>query len=1011
DSFYAEMWHTISTGQTWNGELVNKKKNGELFWEHASISPILNECGEITRYLAVKQDITERKKAEEALAVSMNQLRTIFEKTPVGIIHLNEQGTVINCNQQMADIFGTEVEQMIGVAAVEQVENKEVTDALHSALAGNTSIYEGEYTSFVGNRTCSLRLIFNPVNPGQSPTEVICTAEDISDRKEAERAVFEAKERAEEATRAKSDFLANMSHEIRTPMNAVIGMSHLALQTELDRKQRNYIEKVHRSAESLLGIINDILDFSKIEAGKLDIEQVDFRLEEVLANLANLVGLKAEEKGLELMFDLPAELPTALIGDPLRLGQILINLGNNAVKFTEKGEVVIGVEVLSEDASMAELHFSVRDTGIGMTGPQQVRLFHSFSQADASTTRQYGGTGLGLAICKNLTELMGGRIWVESEQGKGSTFHFTVQLGKQQGKQSARHSVPEEIGIFRVLVVDDNATAREILSSMLAGYGLRVDQADSGEKALSLLEEAKGSDPYKLVLMDWKMPGMNGIEATKAIQESAALGEVPTVFMVTAYGKEEAAKSAEGVNISTFLTKPVTPSTLLDAIMKAMGHDIADVTHSKRQKSSAAEDIRRLRGARILLVEDNEVNQELAFELLASNGLLVEVANNGREALEKLSRQPFDGVLMDCQMPVMDGYEATRQLRGQDRFKDLPVLAMTANAMAGDREKVLDAGMNDHIPKPINVDEMFHVMARWITPAAPVAATVQQQNDEGDIPELEGIDIAEGLARTQGNRKLLLKLLKKMAENHGDFITEFLAARELADWQLAERLAHTLKGVAGNIGARELSECCAILERQAGEGDVRESDVLNAQRALQAVIQSIATLAEPPEADVASGTVLDRGRLLDVVATLRQQLEDFDTGAVETFSSNRGLFAADLVAPKSGALEKALENYDFQTALAVCAEVESLLRETVGDPGTVEEGSENLEDVLKLVRALLAEYDTEAAEYLADREPLFVRAGLGAEVAAVLQALEKYDFDKATSQVERMVDKVEKTLH
>ena len=743
---------------------------------------------------------------------------------------------------------------------------------------------------------------------------------------------------AEAANRAKSEFLANMSHEIRTPMNAIIGMTHLALQTSLDERQRNYIEKVGRSADALLGILNDILDFSKIEAGKLAIERIDFSLEDVLGNLSAVIGLKAEEKGLELIFDLPADLPVALVGDPLRLGQILTNLSNNAVKFTERGEIVIGAEVLAQDAATCRLQFFVRDTGIGLSAEQQAKLFQSFSQADASTTRRFGGTGLGLAISKRLTELMGGAIWVESTPGVGSTFHFTVQLGQQQGEHARPPIGLSELGALRVLVVDDNASARETLAAMLGSLGLRVDAAASGEAALTRLREAL-DDPYQLVLLDWCMPGLDGVATARAIAQSSDIRPPPTLLMVTAYGREEAMAAAEGDDIRGFLNKPATPSDLLDAILRALGRSAAAQLRPRHDRGAAAEDLARLRGAKVLLVEDNEINQELALELLSSNGLLVAVANHGEEALALLEQEPFDGVLMDCQMPVMDGYEATRRLRQDPRFRDLPILAMTANAMAGDRERVLAAGMNDHIAKPIDVAELFTTLARWVRPkspapmatttATPTAAPAAPEAEPPALPVLDGIDTAAALQRLQGDTALYLKLLRKTAATQADSLEQYDAAVAAADWTSAQRVIHSLKGVAGNLGAEPLRQACARLEAaaQAHRADAEARAAV--RQALGRVLSAIATLPETqrepadrqPQATAAPTLKPEPDSIDRVLAELAGLISDSSFSASHRLEEEKDQLLATSLKAGIEQLQAALDEFDYDAAQGIIAQL------------------------------------------------------------------------------------------
>ncbi len=679
------------------------------------------------------------------------------------------------------------------------------------------------------------------------------TAMDMTVYKKMKAELIKAKEFAEAANTSKGDFLARMSHEIRTPMNGIIGMSYLIQKTELTEKQHNYVEKILGSANTLLRLINDILDFSKIDAGKMELESIPFNLEDVLVNIANVVGMNAEEKQLEFLFRIDPDVPCHLMGDPLRLGQILMNLAGNAVKFTSQGEIIISVGVDDRTEDDVVLRFSVADTGIGLAPEQISLLFKAFSQADDTTTRKYGGTGLGLAICKQLTEMMGGRIWAKGQPGKGANFFFTSRFGISR---EIRERQPKSLAMFqglRALVVDDNAAARDVLSAMLSSLNMTVDMAVDGQTALALLETAvTRKTPYDVVLLDWIMPGIDGIETARRIRKNIAMARIPALLMVTANGREEARVQAGSVGVDAFLVKPVYASVMYNTLLQLLGIDRVSGPRTAIKDIESLEELESIRGAHILLVDDNSINQEVATGFLQDAGMVVTVASSGLESIEALERHPFDLVLMDIQMPGMDGIEATRRIRLNEAFKTLPIVAMTAHAMAGDREKSLAAGMNDHINKPVDPAILYQVLKRLIPekhPAVPSwepepAPVLLKAGKPLNLPCLPGIDQVEALKRLNNNATLFVKMLNDFRHEYGSYPTVLTQLAREGAWGDVQTRAHTIKGVSGYMGARRLFQTAGDLETvlKRGEAPHGEDLIQPFVDALKEVLTSLAHL-------------------------------------------------------------------------------------------------------------------------------------------------------------------------
>jgi PAS domain S-box-containing protein len=760
------MLDKISKEQTLKQELINNQ----------------NEQLEIK----IEEKTKELQKKEEDLIKILDSINT-------GVFIL-ENGKVSNVNKRGVQMLEyNSAEELIGLSPLDLV-TSDSHETLKQQLAKNNSEAYEAYAKTVSGKKYPVLIQGKYVELNTRNIRVT-SATDITKQKEQEQLILESKEKAEEATRAKSEFLANMSHEIRTPMNGIIGMSHLVLETNLNTKQRNYIEKIDSNAKNLLGIINDILDFSKIEAGKLEIEKAEFDMFSVIENVINLIELKAHEKNLEIIVSYDSHIPKHFFGDSLRISQIITNLLSNAIKFTNEGEIGIYISKVKND----RFKFEVKDTGIGLTKEQKDKLFQSFSQADGSTTRKFGGTGLGLSISKQLVELMNGEIKVESTYGIGSNFIFEIELQEIISKNK-KYSMFEN---KKVLIVDDNQTWHEILHSLLSNFGLSIDVAFSGREAIKLVDKCKSN--YDVILMDWNMPELDGIETTKIINQECNLKKPPTVIMVSAFRHESIVNTAKEIGIDLFLQKPINPSILNDILTNLFKGDIQQNYTTKVNKKYKQSDLSILKGSQILLVEDNKTNQEIVLGLLEHSGIIIDIANNGEEALNKYDPTKHELILMDLQMPIMDGYKTTQKIR--ETNKDIPIVALTANAMKEDVEKTKAIGMNDHLNKPIEVEKLYNTLLKYISKK--VETQYIQENEDEDIilPEFVSIDTNQGLTYLANNKKLYLKLLKDFKNDYKGLNLDYL------DKKSFKLITHTLKGLSGNIGAISLHNITKELDK------------------------------------------------------------------------------------------------------------------------------------------------------------------------------------------------------
>jgi len=853
-----------------------------------------------------------------------NELRRLalaVEQSPAGVVITDPNGVIEYVNPKFCETSGYSAEEAIGETTIilrSGVTPPEVYDELWRTIRAGE-----EWRGDLANRRKTGELYWEAVSVSAvraadgTITHFIGVHEDISERRKARAELEETKEEADRANRAKSDFLANISHEIRTPVNAIVGISHLMAHTELTDRQRDYLGKIRTSAKALLDTIDPILDFSQIEAGRVTIESVRFELSEVLDEVDEVLGARAREKGLRFEVTTEPGLPGPLMGDPHRLAQILTSLGDNAVKFTERGTVSVSVEVAERKGGAVNLAFAVKDTGIGLSQAEIERLFQPFSQADTSTTRAFGGTGLGLAIAARLVELMGGRIAVRSQPGGGSEFAFSVDMHSAPHSTARPLPAPAGIGGVRILVVDDSPTDLKMLREALGRFAFEVEVVTSGEAALDLLAEVDGDERrrFDLALVDWRMPSMDGLETCRRIKRNPDLQDRPSVILITGHGREPAPQQVEDGLLDGFLLKPVNPSLLFDAVMAAVGRGARGDTSRRpvpqRQPRVTFPD------THVLLVEDNAINQEVAQAVLDDLGVRVTIAENGREAVEAVANTEPDLILMDIQMPIMDGYRATAEIRRLHGRKRVPIIAMTANATAGDRDRCLKAGMDDYLSKPIDAGRLGDVLRRWVAPDLPA--------------DLEGIDVKGALSRVGGNSKLLRRLLVDFHKDYGDVVERLRSILESDDTQEILLQVHTLKGVTATLGLTAASEATRELEAAIEDGQTQRVTVLlNALGdVLEPVWRALSTLEAGRITDAPTGDRSDQptdpGDLREALAGLLELLRQGDVEASGRLRDLVPLLGGTAVEPSVVLLLEQVGSFDFDEAAATLSRIAAAL--------------------------------------------------------------------------------------